>query len=297
MGEFAIGQSVRRREDPRLLTGNGRYFDDLKLADQLFAAIVRSPHAHADIRGIDAAEALKMPGVHAVLTGEDYRADGLGSLPSLAPYKKRDGSPMYRPPRPAIAIGRAMHVGYPVAVVVADTLDIARDAAERVAVDYAPRPAVVSARDAFEKDAPQLYDDCPGNEAYFYQAGDKAKVDAAFVSAAHVVEQRLVINRVTANPIEPRGVTGVYEAGTGRYTLHCGFQRPWLFRNGIAETTLKAKVDAAFVSAGHVGRKARGLLHDRAADRHRRRRDGVSTPRSCEGATPFRRLPCPKRRP
>jgi aerobic carbon-monoxide dehydrogenase large subunit len=124
-------------------------------------------------------------------------------------------------------------------VVVADTLDIARDAAERVAVDYAPRPAVVSARNAFEKDAPQLYDDCPGNEAYFYQAGDKAKVDAAFVSAAHVVEQRLVINRVTANPIEPRGVTGVYDTGTGRYTLHCGFQRPWLFRNGIAETTLK----------------------------------------------------------
>jgi carbon-monoxide dehydrogenase large subunit len=175
MGEFAIGQSVRRREDARLLTGNGRFFDDLKLADQLFAAMVRSPHAHADIRGIDAAEALKMPGVHAVLTGKDYRADGLGSLPSMAPYKKRDGSPMYLPPRPAIAIGRAMHVGYPVAVVVADTLDIARDAAERVAVDYVPRPAVVSARDAFEKDAPQLYDDCPGNETYFYQAGDKAR--------------------------------------------------------------------------------------------------------------------------
>jgi aerobic carbon-monoxide dehydrogenase large subunit len=142
MGEFAIGQSVVRREDPRLLRGNGRYFDDLKLADQVFAAIVRSPHAHADIRRIDAAEALKMQGVHVVLTGEDYRADGLGSLPSLAPYKKRDGSPMYLPPRPAIAIGRAMHVGYPVAVVVADTLDIARDAAERVAVDYVPRPAV-----------------------------------------------------------------------------------------------------------------------------------------------------------
>ena len=253
MGEFAIGQSVRRREDPRLLTGNGRYFDDLKLADQLFAAIVRSPHAHADIRGIDAAEALKIPGVHAVLTGEDYRANGLGSLPSLAPYKKRDGSPMYQPPRPAIAIGRAMHVGYPVAVVVADTLDIARDAAERVAVDYAPRPAVVSARDAFEKDAPQLYDDCPGNEAYFYQAGDKAKVDAAFVSAAHVVEQRLVINRVTANPIEPRGVTGVYDTGTGRYTLHCGFQRPWLFRNGIAETTLKIPESQLRLVTGDIG--------------------------------------------
>src|SRR5579862_10040809 len=94
MGEFAIGQSVLRREDPRLLRGLGRYFDDLKLADQLYAAIVRSPHAHADIRGIDTRAAARIPGVHAVLTGEDYRADGIGSLPSMAPYKRRDGSPM-----------------------------------------------------------------------------------------------------------------------------------------------------------------------------------------------------------
>ena len=107
-----------------------------------------------------------------------------------------------------------MHVGYPVAVVVADTLDLARDAAERVAVDYAPRPAVVSAEDAFKPGAPQLYADCPNNEAYFYQAGDKATTDAAFARAAHVVEQRLVINRVTANTLEPRGVTGEYDAGT-----------------------------------------------------------------------------------
>src|SRR5580692_11056110 len=130
MGEFAIGQSVLRREDPRLLRGLGRYFDDLKLADQLHAAVVRSPHAHADIRGIDTGAARQMPGVHAVLTGADYAADALGPLPSMAPYKKRDGGPMYLPLRPAIAIDRAMHVGYPVAVVVADTLDRARDAAE-----------------------------------------------------------------------------------------------------------------------------------------------------------------------
>jgi aerobic carbon-monoxide dehydrogenase large subunit len=143
MGEFAIGQSVLRREDPRLLRGRGRYFDDLKLADQLYAAIVRSPHAHADLRGIDTAAASQMPGIHAVLTGQDYRADAIGSLPSMAPYKRRDGGPMYLPERPAIAIGRVLHVGYPVAVVVADTLDQARDAAEHVTVDYAPRPAVV----------------------------------------------------------------------------------------------------------------------------------------------------------
>ena len=116
-----------------------------------------------------------------------------------------------------------------------------------------PRPAVVSARDAFAPDAPQLYDECPNNEAYVYQAGDKAKVDAAFAAAAHVVEQRLVINRVTANPIELRGVTGVYDAGTGRYTLHCGFQRPWLFRNDIARTTLKIPEAELRLITGDIG--------------------------------------------
>ena len=185
MGEFAIGQSVLRREDPRLLRGQGRFFDDRKLADQLHAAIVRSPHAHADITGIDTRAALQMPGVHAVLTGTDYRGDGLGSLPSMAAYQRRGGGPMFLPPRPAIAFDRVMHIGYPVAVVVADVIDQARDAAERVVVEYEPRPGVVSARDAFAPDAPQLYDGCPNNEAYFYQAGDKAKVDTAFAVAAH----------------------------------------------------------------------------------------------------------------
>jgi carbon-monoxide dehydrogenase large subunit len=253
MGEFAIGQSVLRREDPRLLRGHGRFFDDLKLADQLHAAIVRSPHAHADITYIDTRVALQMPGVHAVLTGEDYRTDGLGSLPSMAPYKSRGGGSMFLPARPAIALNRVMHVGYPIAVAIANTLDRARDAAERVVVNYEPRPAVVSARDAFAADAPQLYHECPNNEAYFYRAGDKAKVDAAFAAAAHVVEQRLVINRVTANPIELRGVTGVYDAGTGRYTLHCGFQRPWLFRNDIARTTLKIPEAELRLMTGDIG--------------------------------------------
>src|ERR1041385_8717878 len=106
MGQFSIGQSVRRREDPRLLTGRGRFYDDLKLADQVHAAIVRSPHAHADIRGIDARAALQMPGVHAALTGKDCEAAGLGTMSSMAPYRGRDGGPIYLPHRPAIAIGR-----------------------------------------------------------------------------------------------------------------------------------------------------------------------------------------------
>src|SRR4051794_5332307 len=116
MGEFSIGQSVRRREDPRLLMGRGRYFDDLKLADQLHAAIVRSPHAHADIKSIGARLALQRRGVHAVLTGKDCEAAGLGTMPSMALYKRRDGRAMYLPHRPAIAVDRALHVGYPVAV-------------------------------------------------------------------------------------------------------------------------------------------------------------------------------------
>src|SRR4029078_10984079 len=187
------------------------------------------------------------------LTGKDYAADGLDTMPSMAPYKKRDGSPMYLPHRPAIAFGRVLHVGYPVAVVVADTLELARDAAERVVVDYAPRPAVVSAEVAFRPGAPQLYDDCPNNEAYFYQAGDKAATDAAFASAAHVIEQRLIINRVTANTLEPRGVTGEYDRRTGQYTLHCGVQRPWLFRNAIAETTMKIPEAQLRLITGDIG--------------------------------------------
>ncbi|MCC7346346.1 MAG: xanthine dehydrogenase family protein molybdopterin-binding subunit [Variibacter sp.] len=253
MGEFAIGQSVLRREDPRLLRGQGRYFDDLALHNQLWAAIVRSPHAHAEIRGIDTGRALGAPGVHAVLTGADYRADGLGQIPYMAPYRKRDGAPMYVPERLPLAVGRVRNVGYPVALVVADTLAQAKDAAELVTVDYAPLPAVVSARAAFEPGAPQLYDDCPNNEAYFYQAGDKVAVAAAFARAAHVVEQRLVINRITANPIEPRGVLGEYDAGAQRYTLQCGFQRPYLFRRGIAGTSLKIPETSLRLITGDIG--------------------------------------------
>ena len=246
MGQFSIGQSVRRREDPRLLTGRGRYFDDLKLADQLHAAIVRSPHAHADIRGIDTRAALQMPGVHAVLTGKDYEADGLGSMPSMAPYKKRDGGPMYLPHRPAIAIGRAMHVGYPVAVVVADTLEQARDAAERVAVDYAPRPAVVSADEAFEPGAPQLYDDCPNNEAYLLP-GRRQGRDRRGVRPRRLMWSSSAWSSTASPPTRwSRAASPANTiAGTGRYTLHCGFQRPWLFRNAIAESDAEDSGSAA----------------------------------------------------
>ena len=185
--------------------------------------------------GIDTRTALQMPGVHAVLTGKDYDADGLGSLPSMAPYKSRGGGPMYLPPRPAIAFNRVMHVGYPVAVVVADTLDQARDAAERVDIDYAPRPSVVSAPRPSTGRAAALRR-MPEQRSLFLpgrrQGQDGCRLRRLRRTSSSSAS---IINRVTANPIEPRGVTGEYDAGTGRYTLHCGFQRPWLFRNDIAE--------------------------------------------------------------
>ena len=253
MGEFSIGQSVRRREDPRLLRGQGRYLDDLNLDRQLWAVILRSPHAHADIRGIDTKDAKVAPGVYAVLTGADYRADDMGVVPCMGTFTHRNGGPMYIPDRPALAVDRVRHIGYPVALIVADTEAHARDAAELVEVDYEPLPAVTSCFEAFQPGAPLLYDDCPSNESYLYEAGDRQAVEAAFADADHTVAQRLVINRVTANPLETRGVIGEYDAGSGRYTLHCGFQRPWLFRRSLAEQSFKVPESKVRLITGDIG--------------------------------------------
>ena len=239
MGEFSIGQSVTRLEDPRLLTGKGRYLDDINYDRQLYAVILRSPHAHADIVSINTDAAKVAPGVHAMLTGQDYRDDGMGVVPCMGNYTRRDGSPMYIPDRPALAVGRVRNIGYPVVLVVADTESQARDASELIDVEYSPLPAVTSCYEAFKDGAPQLYDDCPNNESYFYEAGDKAATDAAFDKADHVVSQHLVINRVTANAMENRGVIGDFNPGDGRYTLRCGFQRPWLFRKSLADQAFK----------------------------------------------------------
>jgi carbon-monoxide dehydrogenase large subunit len=188
-----------------------------------------------------------------VLTGADYRADGMGVVPCMGNYTHRDGGPMYIPDRPALAVGRVRHVGYPVALVVADSAAQARDAAELVAVEYSPLPAVTSCWEAFQPGAPQLYDDCPNNESYLYEAGDRAAVEAAFAAADHVVEQRLVINRITANALEPRGVIGEYDTGSGRYTLHCGFQRPWLFRRSLAEQSFHVPESKVRLMTGDIG--------------------------------------------
>ena len=197
-----IGRSLRRLEDPRFLTGQGRYVDDMEVPGQLHGIVVRSPHGHAVIEGINTAIAGTMPGVRGIFTGADLDADGIGPLPCIA--QVATVAPLIVPPRAALARERVRHVGDPVAFVVADTRNQARDAAEQVAVAYRPLPAVAEATAALAAEAPLLWDEAPGNLSYRFERGDKAAVDAAFAEAAHIVEVELVNNRLVVAPIEPR---------------------------------------------------------------------------------------------
>ena len=253
MGEYSVGQPVSRREDPRLLRGEGRFLEDVVVAGESHAAILRSPHAHARITAVDRTAAEAMPGVFTVLIGADYAADGLGSIPCDMSRNRRDGSPMFRPFRPAMAIDRAAHVGYPVAMIVAETLDEAKDALERIQVSYEPLPASTSTADALEAETPVLWRDCGSNEGLYFDGGDAEAVDRAFARAAHVVRQRLVINRISAIPMEPRGAIGVYDPGTRRYTLHAGHQRPFLFRRNITESILGVPETQLRIVTGDIG--------------------------------------------
>src|SRR5215467_8994503 len=253
MGEFALGQSVPRFEDPRLIRGGGRYVGDIVLPGMAFGCVLRSPHAHAKIRAIDTSAAKAAPGVLAVLTGWDWQASGFGDLPVPGGFKRRDGSPIYRPPYPALVKDRVRWVGDYVAFVVAETLTQAQDAVELVEVDYEPLPAVVSTAAATPLDAPRVWDDCENNICFVMLQGDKAATDSAFASAAHVVKHRFVINRVTAMTMEPRGSIGEYNPADGRYTVHTTLQRAHPFRAELSQHVLKVPENKIRVIAGDIG--------------------------------------------
>jgi carbon-monoxide dehydrogenase large subunit len=253
MGDYAIGRSVPRFEDVRLVRGGGRYVDDVVLPGMAFGHVLRSPHAHARIRRIDTAKAKAAPGVLAVLTGADWAASGFGDLPVAGGMKRRDGSPMYRPKYPALVKDRVRWVGDYVAFVVAETRHQAADAAELIEVDYEPLPAVVSTAEAAAPGAPLVFDDCKDNISFVYTAGDKAKADAAFGQAAHVIKHHFVINRITAATMEPRGALGDYNPTDGRYTIYTTLQRPHPFRGELAETVLKVPEVKVRVVAGDIG--------------------------------------------
>ena len=252
MGEFAIGQGVSRFEDPRLVRGDGRYTDDIKLPGLAHGVVLRSPHAHAKIKSIDTAAAKSAPGVLAVLTSADIKAAGYGDLPVPGGLKRRDGSPMYRPRYPILVEDRVRWIGDSVAFVVAETVAQALDAAEMITVDYEELPAVTSTAEAPKPGAPRVWDDCPDNICFVELIGDKAAVDAAFARAAHVTRHRFVINRVTAATMEPRGAVGDYSAADGRYTIYTPIQRPHPTRADLAKL-LKVPESKVRIVTGDTG--------------------------------------------
>ena len=240
--KLGIGQSVARVEDHRLLRGRGRFTDDINLPDQLYGCVVRSPHPHARIAGIDTADALAVPGVAAVFTGADVEVDGLGHLPSLAnsaaSLTRTDGSPIFEPRRLALQPRKVSFVGDCVAFVVADTAARARDAAELVEVEYKPLPVAISAEKTLSEGGPAVWEDCPDNICYRLQLGDVKAVDTAIAGAAHVTHVRLPISRVCMNPMEPRAALGYYDTSDGRYTLYTGSQNVHAMREWLARTVL-----------------------------------------------------------
>ena len=238
MGDFAIGQPVTRTEDPRLLRGGGRYVDDITLPNTAYGCVVRSAHAHARVKSIDTAAAMKAPGVLAVLTDADWRARKWGDLPGPEmQLKRRDGSPMYRPPYPAMARGIVRWIGDPVAFVIAETAADAADAAELVEVDYEPLPAVVDTETALAPGKPLVWPDAANNICYVWQGGDKAATDAQFAKADRVIKYKAVVNRVTAATMEPRAALSFYDAAADRMTVYTTLQRAFVYRAQIAEMT------------------------------------------------------------
>ena len=226
--EGVIGKAVRRKEDARFLTGTGQYTDDVNQPNQTQAFFLRSPHAHAKIRGIDTAKAKASPGVVAVYTGADL--EGVNGLPCGWLIHSTDGTPMKEPPHPVLAKGKVRYVGDHVALVIAETLAQAKDAAELIEVDYEVLPSVVNPIDALKPGAPQIHDEAPGNKCYTWALGDKAAVDAAFSKAAHVTRLDLVNNRLIPNAIEPRAAVASYSRADDAYTLYTTSQNPHVER-------------------------------------------------------------------
>lgn len=229
MGKI-IGQSVKRVEDKRFITGRGRYTDDIVLPKMTYASILRSPHAHARIKSIDLAEARSAPGVVAVFTGEDLRAAGIVGVPCGWQVNFRNGDRMKEPPHPVLAVDKVRYVGDAVAVVIAETREQAKDAAELVSIDYEVLDAVVDAAKATQPGAPLVFDDVPGNTCFDWELGDRQKTAEAFSRANHVTTLQLANQRLIPNAIEPRCAIGDYDESRDHYTLYTTSQNPHVIR-------------------------------------------------------------------
>jgi aerobic carbon-monoxide dehydrogenase large subunit len=253
MSATGVGASVRRKEDQRFITGKGHYTDDVNRPGQTHASFIRSPYAHARITRIDAKAASVMPGVVAVLTGAELGGDKIGNLICGWMIHSKDGSPMKMAPHPALAAGKACHVGDPVAVVIAETLAQAKDAAEKVSIDYDVLPAVVDPGAAQAQGAPQIHELAPKNTIYQWHLGDAKATEAGFASAKHVTKLDFVNNRLVPNAIEPRAAIGEYDPGTESFVLWNTTQNPHVARLVIAAFVGMAPEHKLRVIAPDVG--------------------------------------------
>ena len=229
MGDY-IGQSVKRVEDKRFITGGGRYTDDITLPRMTYAAIVRSPHAHANITSVDTSAALAADGVVAAFVGSDLEAAGVGGLPCGWQVDFKNGDQMKEPAHPVLAVGKVRHVGDPVAIVIAESREQAQDAAELVAVDYEVLDAAVDMLTAVAAGAPQLFEDVPNNVTFDWGLGDQEKTDAAMAGAAHITTLEYSNQRLVTNAIEPRCAIGDYDVARDHYTLYTSSQNPHVIR-------------------------------------------------------------------
>jgi carbon-monoxide dehydrogenase large subunit len=250
--KFGVGQAVTRVEDEVLVTGRGRYAEDVAVHGQAHAYVLRSPHAHARIVSLDRVAAQRAPGVLGVFTGEEVASEGLGLMHCKIPLQNRDGSMRHDTPRPILARERVRHVGDPVAVIVAHSLAQARDAAEMIAVEYEELPHAVDTEAASEPGAPLVWDHIPGNIVFDWEKGDLAATDAAISRAHHVTRLKLVNNRVVANSMEGRACIATYDAATDRVTLTGSTQGVHNIRPQVAES-LKLPADKLRFVSGHVG--------------------------------------------
>jgi carbon-monoxide dehydrogenase large subunit len=246
-----IGASMRRKEDLRFISGHGHYTDDINRPGQLYAVIKRSDRAHAELRRVDTKAAQASPGVVAVYTSADLTA--IGGLPCGWQIHNKDGSPMAEPAHPVLAAGKVRHVGDPIAVVIAETKQQAKDAAEKLVIDFGELPAVATTTDAIKKGAPQVHAEAAGNICYDWEIGDKGAVDAAFAKAARTVKLDLTNNRLIPNAMEPRAAIGDYDPSTGDHTLYTTSQNPHVIRLLMGAFVLQIPEHKLRVVAPDVG--------------------------------------------
>jgi carbon-monoxide dehydrogenase large subunit len=251
--KFGIGQPLSRFEDKRFITGGGRFQEDRNLPGQVCAVFVRSPHANARIVRLDTAEASAMPGVLAVLTGDDVAADKLGTTRPAIPRKRPDGSPMYYVAHPGLARGHVHYVGDPFAMVVAESLLAAKDAAERINVEFEDLPSVTATADAVGGTGHAVWPDCPDNVSHVWSIGDGKAVADVFAAAAHTIKRRYTVTRVHAQYMEPRGALGAYDPSDERFTLYADCQYPHRVREMLATQVFNIPTSQIRVVAGDVG--------------------------------------------